>query len=72
MLYCDKCKNHLAQRNIRGCNTVDHSFGPFTLDLCAQCYNEFRAIVGDWLNNKTWDEADAQAHSNETSVYWTK
>lgn len=72
MLYCDKCKNHLTQRNIRGCNIVNHSFDPFTLDLCTKCYNEFRTTVRDWLNNQVWAEADAQAHSNETSVHWTK
>lgn len=53
MLYCDKCKNHPVQRNVRGCDIVDHSFGPFVIDLCPICYNEFKATVGDWLNNKT-------------------
>ena len=66
MIYCDKCKNHLAQRNVRGCNTTDHSFGPFTIDLCPRCYNEFRATVAVWLNNNNiWEEADVQAHLNE-------
>lgn len=66
MFYCDKCRNHLAERHIHGCNH-DHSFGPFTLDLCPRCYNEFRTVVADWTKNTVWSEADAHAHSDETS-----
>lgn len=66
MFYCDKCRNHLAVRHIQGCNH-DHSFGPFALDLCARCYNEFRTTVHNWTANNVWAEADAHAHANENT-----
>lgn len=67
MLYCDKCRNHLAQRHIHGCNS-DHSFGPFQLDLCPQCYNELRSVIADWTQNTVWTEVDAHAHANEKNL----
>lgn len=67
MLYCDKCKNHIAQRHVNGRGN-DMSFGPFAVDLCARCYNEFRTVVADWLNNNVWREVDEQSHSDENSL----
>ena len=66
MFYCDKCRNHLAQRHIRG-SDGPHNWGPFKLDLCPRCYTEFRTLITDWTKNSVWSEADARAHSNETS-----
>jgi DNA-directed RNA polymerase subunit M/transcription elongation factor TFIIS len=71
MIYCDKCKNHLVQRHVNGRNS-DHSFGPFAIDLCARCYNEFRKLVSDWVKNDTWSEVDAQSHSDENHTSWLK
>ena len=71
MLYCDKCKNHLVQRRIHIYNS-DHSFGPFAIDLCARCYNEFRKLISDWVKNDLWSEVDGQAHSDENISTWTK
>lgn len=64
MLYCDKCKNHIAQRHINGRNN-DMSFGPFAIDLCARCYTEFRKLVSNWVKNDLWSEVDEHKHSNE-------
>lgn len=71
MLYCDKCKNCLAQRHVRGWSKTG-KLGPFVIDLCARCYNEFRAVIANWLNNDTWAEADQCEHSNEAGMNWTK
>lgn len=71
MLYCDKCKNHIAQRHVNGRGN-DMSFGPFAVDLCPRCYNEFRTVVADWLDNDVWSEVDGQAHSDESMSTWTK
>lgn len=65
MEYCDKCKIHLVDRNIYGCNS-DRSIGPFQLDLCAVCYNEFRKLVREWMKNDLWAEFDQHRHNNET------
>lgn len=71
MIYCDKCRNHIAQRHVNGRNN-DMSFGPFAIDLCTRCYNDFRKLVSDWVKNDTWSEIDGQAHSNENSTAWSK
>ena len=51
MIYCDKCQANIPYRTICGCNR-DHTFGPFCIDLCPECYNEFRDMLRKWTNNR--------------------
>jgi hypothetical protein len=64
MVYCDKCRAHVPSRTIRGCNS-DNTFGPFCIDLCPMCYNEFRKMLIKWTNNQCWAEHDQHRHNNE-------